>query len=58
MGIVPGDCPWLGLWLNQEINDYPFDSKKVLNSWKIGDKIMVLLNHFSFFCGITRTQSP
>jgi uncharacterized protein YfkK (UPF0435 family) len=38
-----------GLWLNQEINDYPFDSKKVLNSWKIGDKIMVLLNHFSEF---------
>ena len=38
-----------GLWLKKEINDYPFDSKKVLNSWKIGDKIMVLLNHFSEF---------
>ena len=35
------------LWTNKEIADYPFDSKKVLNSWKIGDKVMVLLSHFS-----------
>ena len=34
-------------WSNKEITDYPFDSKKVLNSWKIGDKVMVLLSHFS-----------
>ncbi len=34
-------------WTNKEITNYPFDSKKVLNSWKIGDKVMVLLSHFS-----------
>jgi hypothetical protein len=36
-----------GDWLMKEIKNYPFNSKKVLNSWKIGNKIMVLLNHFS-----------
>jgi hypothetical protein len=36
-------------WVNKDIKNYPFDSKKVLNSWKIGNKIMVLLNHFSEF---------
>ena len=35
------------LWTNKEITDYPFDSKKVLNSWKIRDKVMVLLSHLS-----------
>ena len=37
------------LWINKEITNYPFDSKKVLNSWKTGDKIIVLLSHFSSF---------
>ena len=36
-------------WIKKEIKNYPFDAKKVLNSWIIGDKIMVLLNHFSEF---------
>jgi hypothetical protein len=34
-------------WVKKDIKNYPFDSRKVLNSWKIGNKIMVLLNHFS-----------
>lgn len=37
------------LWRTKEIKNYPFDSKKVYNSWKIGNKIMVLLSHFSDF---------
>ena len=37
------------LWRTKEIKYYPFDSKKVYNSWKIGNKIMVLLGHFSDF---------
>lgn len=36
-------------WIEKEIKNYPFDAKKVLNSWIIGNKIMVLLNHFSEF---------
>jgi len=36
-------------WRTKEIKNYPFDSKKVYNSWKIGNKIMVLLGHFSDF---------
>ena len=36
-----------GKWFEKEINNYPFDSQKVLNSWKIGNKIIVVLNHFS-----------
>ena len=36
-------------WIKKEIKNYPFDAKKVLNSWVIGNKIMVLLNHFSEF---------
>ena len=35
------------LWIKKEITDYPFDSKRVLNSWKKEDKVMVLLSHFS-----------
>lgn len=34
-------------WLKKDITDYPFDSKRILNSWKIGDRVMVLLSHFS-----------
>ena len=30
-----------------DIKNYPFDTKSVLNSWKKGNKIMVLLNHYS-----------
>ena len=37
------------IWRTKEIKNYPFDSKKVFNSWKIGNKIMVLLSHFSDF---------
>jgi hypothetical protein len=36
-------------WIKKEIKNYPFDTKKVLNSWVVGNKIMVLLNHFSEF---------
>ena len=35
------------LWIKKEITNYPFDSKRVLNSWKKENKIMVLLSHFS-----------
>jgi hypothetical protein len=34
-------------WIKKEITNYPFDSKRVLNSWKKENKIMVLLSHFS-----------
>jgi len=34
-------------WLEKDIKNYPFDTRHVLSSWKIGNKIMVLLNHFS-----------
>ena len=34
-------------WLEMDIKNYPFDTKSVLNSWKKGNKIMVLLNHYS-----------
>lgn len=34
-------------WEIKEIKNYPFDSKKVYNSWKIDNKLMVLLSHFS-----------
>ena len=36
-----------GKWLSKKIKNYPFDSQRVLNSWKIGNKMMVLLKHFS-----------
>ena len=36
----------LGGWLETKIKNYPFDAKKVINSWKNGDKLMVLLNYF------------
>jgi hypothetical protein len=36
-----------GNWLKKSVKNYPFDSNKVLNSWIIGDKIMVLLCHDS-----------
>ena len=35
-----------GDWKEKEIKFYPFDSEKILNSWKIGNKIMILLTHF------------
>ena len=36
-------------WFEKYIQDYPFDSRKVVNSWKYGDKLMVLLNHYSTY---------
>jgi len=36
-------------WLEKKIQNYPFDSRKVVNSWKYGNKIMVLLNHYSTY---------
>tara|TARA_B100001063_G_scaffold95569_1_gene89213 strand:+ start:283 stop:1536 length:1254 start_codon:yes stop_codon:yes gene_type:complete len=44
-------------WLKKDITDYPFDSKRVLNSWKIGDKVMVLLSHFSDFEKISTNEN-
>lgn len=38
-----------GSWLKKSVKNYPFDSNKVLNSWIIGDKIMVLLCRDSEF---------
>jgi hypothetical protein len=35
------------IWIKKEIKNYPFDAQKVLNSWKIGNKIMVLFSTFS-----------
>tara|TARA_B100001059_G_scaffold218111_1_gene237991 strand:- start:237 stop:1493 length:1257 start_codon:yes stop_codon:yes gene_type:complete len=43
-------------WIRKGITDYPFDSKRVLNSWKIGDKVMVLLSHFTSFEKISSTD--
>ena len=34
-------------WLEKDIKNYPFDARVVMNSWKFGNKVMVLLNHFS-----------
>jgi hypothetical protein len=45
------------LWTNKEITDYPFDSEKVLNSWKIGDRVMVLLSHFSDYEKISTNEN-
>ena len=47
-GLIYFDYP-TKKWIKKEIKNYPFDTKKVLNSWVIGNKIMVLLNHFSEF---------
>jgi len=33
-------------WKKKAIKFYPFDTDKILNSWKIGDKLMVLLSPF------------
>tara|TARA_B110000003_G_scaffold205004_1_gene203832 strand:+ start:1829 stop:3100 length:1272 start_codon:yes stop_codon:yes gene_type:complete len=35
-----------GNWKKKAIKFYPIDSEKILNSWKIGDKVMVLLSPF------------
>ena len=35
----------LGGWLENKIKNYPFDVKRVLNSWKNRDKLMVMLHH-------------
>ena len=35
----------LGGWLENKIKNYPFDVERVLNSWKNGDKLMVMLHH-------------
>ena len=43
-------------WIKKEITDYPFDSERVLNSWKIGGKVMVLLSHFTSFEKISSTD--
>ena len=43
-GIIHFD-PSLGGWLENKIKYYPFDVKRVLNSWKNGDKLMVMLHH-------------
>ena len=43
-GIIYFD-PSLGGWLENKIKNYPFDVKRVLNSWKNGDKLMVMLHH-------------
>lgn len=36
-------------WLKQQIKNYPFDSRNVINSWVIGDTLKVLLNHWCDF---------
>jgi hypothetical protein len=43
-GIIHFD-PSLGGWLENKIKNYPFDVKRVLNSWKNRDKLMVMLHH-------------
>ena len=43
-GIIHFD-PSLGGWLENKIKNYPFDVKRVLNSWKNEDKLMVMLHH-------------
>jgi hypothetical protein len=34
-------------WMKKKIEDYPKDTRKVISSWKSGNKLFVLLNHFS-----------
>ena len=41
--------PKLKGWYEKEISNYPFNARKVVNSWKYGNKLMVLLNHYSTF---------
>jgi len=36
----------LGGWLENSIKNYPYDTKRVVNSWKNGDILMVLLNFY------------
>ena len=43
-GIVYFD-PALKGWLEIKIKNYPIDSDRVINSWKHGDALMVLLSH-------------
>lgn len=34
-------------WIKKKIEGYPKDARKVTSSWKLGNKLFVLLNHFS-----------
>ena len=34
-------------WYKKDIKNYPFDSRRIINSWVIGDTLAVLLNHSS-----------
>ena len=43
-GIIYFD-PALKGWLETKIKNYPIDSERVINSWKHGDSLMVLLSH-------------
>lgn len=34
-------------WLKVDLKNYPQNAHKIFNSWKIGNKLMVLLSHYS-----------
>ena len=34
-------------WLEVDLKNYPKNAHKIFNSWKIGNKLMVLLSHYS-----------
>mgnify|MGYP000147159993 CR=1 FL=1 len=34
-------------WLEVDLKNYPQNANKIFNSWKIGNKLMVLLSHYS-----------
>ena len=34
-------------WLEVDLKNYPQNAHKIFNSWKIGNKLMVLLSHYS-----------
>tara|TARA_B100000902_G_scaffold27553_1_gene33171 strand:+ start:112 stop:1365 length:1254 start_codon:yes stop_codon:yes gene_type:complete len=44
-GLVHFD-PALKGWLENEIKNYPYDAKSILNSWINGNKLMVFLSHY------------
>lgn len=37
----------LGEWLKKEIKNYPDNARKIISSWKIGNKIKFLFSHYS-----------
>ena len=45
-GLIYFDLSLKG-WLEVDLKNYPQNANKIFNSWKIGNKLMVLLSHYS-----------